>query len=140
MTTELTVHAVHAGGMRINARAGAHAVTMDYPRQPGEPVAGFTPLQLLLASLAGCSANTLALLLRRAEQPFTGLEVHARGQRREEHPTVLTEIVLEFAIHGAGVNPAVVERSLSVAEERICPVWSMLKDGTPISATYRIIA
>jgi len=35
-------------------------------------------------------------------QPVRGIEVNARGQRRDEHPTVITEIALEFVVHGAG--------------------------------------
>lgn len=109
------------------------------PRSPFEELAGLTPLQLLLASLAGCSANTLmAVLVRRMQQPVRGMEVHAKGQRRDDHPTVLTAIKLEFELRGAGIDPAAVERALKVAKEQLCPVWVMLKAGTPITASYRI--
>lgn len=118
--------------------AGEHAVTLDYPLRPGETGAGATPLQLLLASLAACSGSTLALVLRRMEQPVEGLEVQARASRRDEHPTILTEISLEFVVHGAGVNPDAVGRALTAAEDQLCPVWAMLKAGTPITATFRV--
>ncbi len=68
MPSELVVCAVHEGGMRFSATAGAHEVTIDYPMRLGEEVAGPPPLQLLLASLAACSGRTLALLLGRAQQ------------------------------------------------------------------------
>ena len=73
------------------------------------------------------------------KQPFTGLTVEARGQRRDEHPTVLTEIAVEFVITGAGTDPGKVAQALKMAEEQLCPVWAMLKGGTPITATFRII-
>jgi len=38
-----------------------------------------------------------------------------------------------------GIDPAVVERSLSVAEERLCPVWAMLKPGTTIKSAFCIV-
>jgi len=137
MPTELTVHAVHEGAMRITATARDHSVTMDYPAQPGS--AGPTPLEMLLASLAACSGNTLAALMRRAEQPFAGLEVTARGLRRDEHPTGFSEIALEFVVHGAGVDPTAVERALAQAEATICPAWAMLKPATEITATFRVV-
>jgi len=139
MATELAIHAVHEGGMRFSAGNGVHSVTVDYPLEAGDAGAGLRSLELLLASLATCGGNTLALLLRRMEQPFTGLEVDARARRREEHPTVLTEIALEFTVHGPGVDRATVEKALAVAETQLAPVWIMLKAGTPITTSVRLV-
>ena len=125
--------------MRFDASAGEHAITLDYPVSAGQSSAGMTPLQLLLASLAACSGSTIALLLKRMEQPFDGLEVTAAGTRRDEHPTVLTEISLEFVLRGAGIDPGKVQRALAVAEDQLCPVWAMLKPGTPISASFKLV-
>jgi len=136
MPSELLIHAVHRGGMRVEAGDGVHTVSMDYPLQAGN--AGLTPLQLLLASLAACSANSLIALLRRSDQQVRGLEVNARGLRRDEHPTVITEITLEFVVRG-GVEAAAVERALTLSEETICPVWNMLKNGTQIATSFRIV-
>lgn len=140
MPTELLVHAVSEGAMRIDAEADGHTVTMDYPLEPGAAVAGFTPLQLLLASLAGCSGNTLGLLLRRMKQPVRSVEIVVRGLRRDEHPTVITQIEIEFVVHGAGVEPEAVARALSQSEELLCPVWAMIKPGTPITPSFRVVA
>ncbi|MGA2477545.1 MAG: OsmC family protein [Spirochaetia bacterium] len=139
MPSELTVRAVHKGGMRMVATAGSHSLTMDYPLN-GEQAAGMKPLEVLLSSLAACGGSTVALLLQRAKQPVSGVEVIAHAVRRDEHPTVLTEISLEFLISGAGVEPAAVERIIATADEKLCPVWAMLKAGTPVRTSYRIVA
>ncbi len=138
MPQELSVHAIREGGMCFTASTGEHSVCLDYPLGTGA-TAGPTPLQMLLASLAVCAGSTLGLLLERMKQPFSGLQVEARGKRRDEHPTVLTEIALEFVITGAETDSARVAQALKVAEEQLCPVWAMLKDGTPISTSYRIV-
>ncbi len=140
MPTQAQVHAVHEGGMRISAGDGEHTITMDYP-MPGADadLAGLTPLRTLLASLAGCSGNALAVLLAKMRQPVSGIEVDARAVRRDEHPTVYTEIALEFTVRGKGVDPAAVARAVALADEQICPVWAMLKPGTPITATCRVL-
>ena len=137
MPSELTVRAAHRGGMKFEAEAGGHRVVLDYPLQPG-PSAGMKPLEMLLSSLAGCIGSTLALLLGRMKQPLQGLEVAVRASRRDEHPTVLTKIDMEFVLRGPGLDPAAVQRALTQSEEKLCPVWAMLKGGTPISATFRI--
>jgi len=138
MPKELNVHAVHNGGMCFTATAGEHSVTLDYPLAADAEVAGMTPLQNLLASLAVCAGSTLSLVLKKMGQPVAGLEVAATGQRREEHPTVMTEIALRFSLDAAGVEAQAVERALKVAEEQLCPVWAMLRPGTAITASFEL--
>lgn len=140
MPSELTVTAVNRGGMRVDVTDGDHTLTMDYPL-PGTDgeMAGPTPLRVLLASLGACSANTMALLLRKQRQPVRTVEVEARGTRRDEHPTVITAIELAFTVHGRGVDPEAVRRALGIAEAELCPVWAMLKPGTPISSTFAVV-
>lgn len=140
MPSELFVRAVHQGQMQVSASARNHTVTMDYPLNGNQTTAGPTPLEMLLASLAACSANSLSLLLQRQGQPVQGITVEARGQRRDEHPTVLTSIELSFELKGPGMDEEVVKRALVHAEEKICPVWAMLKAGTPISTNLKIVS
>jgi putative redox protein len=135
---EYTVEAVHQGGLQFAATAGPHSVTTDYPLKPDDAGAGQRPLELLLASLASCAGGALLVLLRRGGHPGAGLTVRARGQRRSEHPTVFTEIALEFTVCG-DLDESVVAEALEQSESRICPVWAMLKPTTPITASFRIV-
>ena len=137
MPTELVINADYQGGMKVAAGDGEHTVTMDYPLEPGQAVAGLTPLKLLLASLAGCIGNTVPMLLAKRGQPVRALEVKATGHRRDEHPTVFTSIDVEFVLHG-DLDPEIVEHCITVADEKLCPVWAMIRPGTPIVTTYRI--
>jgi putative redox protein len=135
---QYVVEAVHQRGMHFITRIGDRSVSMDYPLPPGESGAGPRPLEMLLASLASCAGGSVVVLMRRAGQPIDGLTVNARGVRRSEHPTVFTEIALEFLIAGPADAPTV-EAVLQDAEARVCPVWAMLKTATPIRSSFRII-
>ena len=138
MQTELTVRAVHEGGMRVRASDGEFDVLMDYPIEASEVLVGPTPLTMLLASLAACSVNSVMVVLKKMQQPISGLEVEARAKRSAEHPTVLKEISLQFTVKGDAVDPAAVGRALQLSEERLCPVWNMLKASTRITAGFQI--
>jgi putative redox protein len=137
MKNELTVHAVHQGAMRVLASDGEFRVAMDYPMVDGESTTGPTPLTMLLASLAACSLNSVAVILKKMQQPLAGLGVEARGTRRTEHPTVLTDVSLEFTVKGE-VDPAAMARALQLSEDRLCPVWNMLKASTPIKSGFHV--
>jgi len=122
----------------MRATNGPFTVTTDYPVMPTAELAGFKPMELLLASLAACTGSVVASLLARLHQPVTGVEVEASGQRRDEHPTVFTSIALEFVVFGGGVEPSAVERAIAHAD-RLCPVMAMLTPGTPVTTSFRIV-
>jgi len=138
MSTALSIQATHQGGMKVLIAADGHQVQSDYALPGSEPAIGLTSLQLLLGALASCSANGLRALLRRDGINLDSLEVKATGIRKETHPTVLESIHLDFQVSGKDLDPAHLERTLEVAESRICPVWVMVGASTPISRRLRI--
>ncbi len=94
MRVDLSVLARHFGEMRVNVDVRGHNLSMDYPATGGKDP---TPLEVLLASLAACAANTLNMVLcRKMGAKVTSLDVEAKAQRREEHPTLLTKIELVY--------------------------------------------
>lgn len=139
MPTELSVSTLHESGLRFASTARSHTVVTDYPLQVGEEGAGMRPLELLLASLASCAGGSMTVLLRKMKQPFRAVDVNVRGLRRDEHPTCFTEIALELVVRGKGLDPAAVARALAQSEESICPVWAMLKSGTAVRSSFRIV-
>jgi putative redox protein len=140
MLTELSVRATQEEGLRFSTTARDHTVITDYPLQPGEAGAGMRSLELLLASLASCAGGSMVVLLRKLQQPAQRVEVNVRSSRRDQHPTLLTDIAMEFVVYGTGLDPKVVARALTQSEEQICPVWAMLKGGTRITSSLRLVA
>ncbi len=137
MPKTVAAEVVFRGGMKfegMSARSGK-TVEIDFATE-GAEVAGFLPLELLLASLAGCSGQVVAGLLKRMGQEVGELRVAAHGVKREIHPTVLTAVELRFEFHGGRVDAASVEKAIALSEDRFCPVWAMLKTAMPIKATF----
>jgi uncharacterized OsmC-like protein len=46
---------------------------------------------------------------------------------------------VEFVARGKGVDPLAVQRAIAQADQQLCPVWAMLKPGTPITTSYKIV-
>jgi len=141
MSKDVRADVIFKEGMKfdgISGRAGK-SVAIDFAAE-GETIDGFSPLELLLTSLAGCSGQVAVGLLKRMGHEVKDLTVHARGTKKEVHPKVLTSIELEFEFRGGTLNSGSVEKALSLSEERFCPVWAMVKAAAPIKATYRLLA
>jgi len=122
--------------MRVDVHVREQFLQMDYPARPG---ASPTPLELLLASLAACAANTLSVVLRRKMGvPVQSLQVEAKAERREEHPTVLIAIELVYRLRGENIAPETLDRAVRVAEDELCPVLAMLRPATEIRSSWRM--
>jgi putative redox protein len=138
MTTELAARVrllddLHFQG---SVRSG-HTIDLDTSASAGGH-AGMTPMELLLISLAGCSAMDVATILRKKRQVLEGLEVRVHGLRQDEHPTVFTTINLEYVVHG-DVDPQALTRAIELSRERYCPIWAMLQPDVWITATSRVV-
>ncbi|AFM40971.1 putative redox protein, regulator of disulfide bond formation [Desulfosporosinus acidiphilus SJ4] len=66
------------------------AITIDSKPPLGDGQ-GYTPLELLLISLASCSGTTIVTLLRKMRKNNFGLKVKAKGIRRDQNPSSLSK-------------------------------------------------
>jgi putative redox protein len=141
MAGELTARVDLVEKVRFIGRGhGDQEVVIDYPPPLGDDAGLRGGLQVLLIALAACLGQTVVPLIRRMNLPVTGCSVEARGTRREEHPTVLTEIHLLVTVQGAGLDEAAVRKAVDLATSTYCPVHAMLASGTPITTEVRVIA
>ena len=116
-----------------------HEVQIDYMPPYGEDN-GFTPLELLMVSLAGCSGQTIQLLLKKMGKTLDQIEVIANGTRRmDKHPTVITDIDLQFNLKGDKLDDPSVENAIKMSENEFSPIWAMLKNNIAISWSYSLI-
>jgi putative redox protein len=106
-----------------------HAVVMD---TASEKTAS-TPMELVLIALCGCTASDVVGILRKKREPFTSLEVRARGERASGYPAVYTEIKLIYRV-GGKVSRKAVEDAVRLSKEKYCSVSAMLEKTAKITA------
>ena len=114
-------------------------VTFDYKPPIGDGE-GYNGLELLLMSLSGCSATAIVYLLRKMGKTISGLEVNAKGIRREEPPIKFEKIFLEFILNSKDTKDADIQKAIQLAEQSVCPVWQMIKNNVEVVPEYKIMA
>jgi putative redox protein len=75
---------IGASGFRVDINSRSHHLAADEPRPLGGTDAGPTPYELLLASLAGCTAMTLRMYADRKQWPLESAVVWLRQARSHE--------------------------------------------------------
>lgn len=117
-------------GAALLAESGSgHAVVLDGPAEVGGRNLGVRPMELMLLSLGSCSVMDVLLILRKARQPFTDVEVEVEGTRAETEPKVFTDVHLAFRVFGRGLKQAQVRRAVDLSAEKYCSASIMLRRG-----------
>lgn len=117
---------------------GNNPISIDYTPPLGDNL-GYTSLELLLLSLASCMGSAVLTFLRRMNKTILKCEIHAHGLRREEHPTGFKSIMVEFTIASPDLDEDDFSKVLKLAEEKYCPVLSMIKGNTEVTTSCKII-
>ncbi|HSV85228.1 MAG TPA: OsmC family protein [Levilinea sp.] len=93
---------------------------------------GFKPIELLLVSLAGCTAMDVISILQKKRQDVRAFNVQVHGERGEDHPKVFTLITVEYIVKGKNIDKTSVERAVQLSTEKYCAVQAMLGKDVPI--------
>jgi putative redox protein len=114
-------------------------VICDYfpPFGDGE---GYTGLELLLMSLAVCSGTSIVGLIRKFGKNVSGLTISAKGDLKEEHPKAFSRIYLAFTVASKDATNEDIQLAIRKSEEKICPVWSMIRNNVEVVATFAKIS
>lgn len=113
-------------------------VSIDYTPPLGDNL-GYTSLELFLMSFASCIGSAVLVLLRKMGKSTQGLEIHATGIRREQHPTCFSRINLDLVLKSADVTDADLEKVIRLSDEKLCPVYAMIKGNVEVVINRTII-
>lgn len=115
-----------------------HWITVDGPENFGGSNAGISPKELLLLSLAGCTASDVVSILQKKRVKLDDFEINISAEMTEEHPKVFTKIDLEYVFYGNNIAEKDVERAIELSETKYCGVTAMLEKAMEINHTYKI--
>jgi putative redox protein len=126
---------------RVDPQTDRLEVTADGGRSfamANDDDGGPTPIDALLAALAGCTAMDVASILRKKRQSAASYEIEVDGDRADEHPRVFTAIRVEHRVRGA-VEPEALRRSIELSATTYCPVSAMLSAVARVEHRYRLV-
>lgn len=91
------------------------------------------PTELLLASVASCSAIDVKHILSRQKQPLEDLHVEIEGEQRAGYPASFRTMHLAFTAYGDALDDHKVERAVKLSVEKYCPVAKSLDPAIEVT-------
>lgn len=126
-------------GMRFVATDNVgHSIVMDASKQSGGESSGFSPMQLLLIALGGCTGMDVVHIMRKQRQQVKDLEILVSGKRVKEPPRVYNNIHVEYKINGEDIKESAVQRAIQLSEDKYCSVGATLRAKAKVTSNHVI--
>lgn len=93
---------------------------------------GIKPSDLLLISLASCSAYDVVNILEKKRQKLDRLSVEVTGQQNPEPPWAFTHIHLVYRLRGDLTEEAV-RKAIELSEDKYCSVAATLQGAVELT-------
>lgn len=118
-------------GMRSEFEYGTLSVS-------GDEQYGFRPFQLMVASIAGCSASVFRKILDKQRTDYEDLIVHADVERNPDVANRIERVALTFTIKGHRLNADKLERNLELSRKN-CSMIRSVEDSIAIEEKLHVI-
>jgi len=124
-------------GLRFEAHSpSGYTLTLDSVAHEGHR--GPSPIELLLMSVAGCTAIDVVAILRKMREPLEGLEVSISGERRHGNPKYFTSMEIVYHARGSGLSREKVERAVELSHGTYCSASASLRPDCRITTRVEI--
>jgi putative redox protein len=123
--------------MSFSVKVGdGHEIELNSGQEMG---GAFTPIELFLVALGGCTAMDVQWIMSKERQKVDKFEISIKGKRRDEDPRYFEAIQLNYTIGGSNIRKGAVERAIRLSQEKYCSVRAMLNDKVGLSVSYTIL-
>lgn len=122
--------------MLIGTSPSGHSFAID---TKGDRKSAPTPMELLLVSVAACTAADVISILLKKRQDVTDYRVEVTGERAEEHPRKYETFHVHHIVQGRGVSEAAVARAIELSDGKYCSVAATVRPTAMITTTFAIV-
>ena len=121
------------GALFVAEGGSGHTFTMDGSPEVGGRNLASRPMEVVLMGMGGCTAIDVVSMLRKQRQDIEGVEVSLEAERAGDHPMVFTSVKLVYTVRGRKLSKALVERAVSLSDEKYCSATAMIRKSAAIT-------
>ena len=120
----------------IGTSPSGHAQAIDVK---GDRHSAPTPMEMLLVSVAGCTAADVISILQKKRQDVTAYNVEITGERKEDHPRAFIKFHIHHIVHGRNVSEKAVADAIDLSDTKYCSVAATVRPTAEITTSFEII-
>jgi putative redox protein len=136
---QITLHGTPDFRFEAKSPDNGYSFSMGASKAIGGDESGFRPMQVMLASLGGCSGIDVINILKKLRVDFDTVDISIDGDREAgKEPSPFTRIKLTFTVTGRGVEYAKVEKAVKLSVEKYCSAVASLNPAIVIETGIEI--
>lgn len=105
----------------------------------GDRHAAPTPLEMLLVSVAACTAFDVQSILEKKRQDVVEYKVEITGTRHDEHPRKFTAFHINHIVRGRGISEKALADAIELSDTKYCSVAATVRPTATITTSYEIV-
>jgi putative redox protein len=121
------------GALFVAEGGSGHTFTMDGSPEVGGRNLASRPMEVMLMGMGGCTAIDVVSMLKKQRQDIEGVEVSLEAERAGDHPKVFNSVKLVYTFRGRKLNRALIERAVSLSDEKYCSATAMVRKSAEIT-------
>jgi putative redox protein len=120
----------------IGTPPSGHALTID---SKGDRRAAYSPLEMLLVSVAACTAADVISILLKKRQNVTEYNVEVTGTRVDDHPRKFIAFHVHHIVQGRSVSEKAVADAVELSDQKYCSVAATVRPTAEITTSFEVI-
>ncbi|MEO7659986.1 MAG: OsmC family protein [Pyrinomonadaceae bacterium] len=120
----------------IGTAPSGHAQVID---TNGDRRAATSPLEMLLVSVAACTAADVISILLKKKQDVIEYKVEIEGDRVDDFPRKFIKFRVHHIVHGRDVAEKAVADAVNLSDTKYCSVAATVRPTAEITTSYEII-
>jgi putative redox protein len=116
-----------------------HSIVVDMAKDKSGDDTGMRPTELLLLSVATCTAIDMLNILGKMKIQLSRCEVKIEGSQQDDLPKYFNKMKLKYILSGEGLNQKKAEKAVSLSMDKYCAVSQTLKGRTEFETEIEIV-
>ncbi|WP_299459139.1 OsmC family protein [uncultured Microscilla sp.] len=115
-------------------------IQLDSSAASGGHDLGFSPMQLMLAGIGGCSTIDIVDIMKKQRENLQDIKVTVTAEReKDKTPALFASIHLHYRLFG-DVNKEKAQRAVELSMDKYCSVAKILEKTANITYDFEVIA
>src|SRR5688572_1893461 len=124
----------------VAANENGNTVHIDASPDIGGTNQGMRPMQMLLASLGGCSAIDIVNILKKQKQELRDIKVTVTGEREQGAvPSLFTQVHAHYKLFG-NLDHDKANKAVTLSVEKYCSVAKTIEKTAQVTYSFEIVA
>ena len=120
----------------IGTSPSGNSVAIDVK---GDRKSAPTPMEMLLISVAACTAVDVSSILEKKRQDVREYLVEITGTRAEHHPKKFTGFHVHHIVRGHNVSEQALAHAIELSDTKYCSVAATVRPTATITTSHEII-